>query len=58
LLLHSTPQFTDEFIDAYVRCVADELPVPDCGLGIAVVELMGGKLKETKSPVGLNEAGG
>ena len=52
------PQFTDEFIDAYVRCTADELPLPDCALTLAVLEVMGGKLRESRAPVGLNEAGG
>ncbi|EFN59850.1 hypothetical protein CHLNCDRAFT_133629 [Chlorella variabilis] len=49
-------KFTDEFIDAYVRCTADELPLPDCALTLAVLEVMGGKLRESRAPVGLNEA--
>jgi hypothetical protein len=53
----SGEQFDDAFIDAYVKAVADDLPVPECALTLSFIELMGGKLRETQSPVGLKEGG-
>lgn len=53
----SHPQFDDAFIEAYVAALADDLPVPECALTLSFIELMGGKLKETPSPVGLKEGG-
>lgn len=51
-------QFTDEFIDTYVRCATEELPLPDLGLTLSFIELMGGALKDSTSPIGLKEGGG
>lgn len=48
-------QFNDEFIEAYIRCTSDELPLPQCALTLSFIELMGGKLKHTQAPVGLKE---
>lgn len=50
-------QFNDEFIEAYIRCTSDELPLPQCALTLSFIELMGGKLKHTQAPVGLKEGG-
>lgn len=47
--------FTDEFIDTYVRCATEELPLPDLGLTLSFIELMGGALKDSTSPIGLKE---
>ena len=48
---------TDEFIEALVRCTADELPLPDCAITLTFIELLGGKLKESTAPIGFLKGG-
>ena len=50
-------QFNDEFIEAWPVAVGDQLPLPECAISLSFLELAGGRMRESKGPLGFSGGG-